>query len=313
MQKCAKTLESIFYNHETKQYRQPPKSLLVATGIFALTALWALRRMEAHEMPAFQARKLLSLDTPLKESPTALLNRVNMQASILKGRNVIPETELATFLDPNLPITENFTKVETLGSGAFGQVGLWQNKQGQQFAIKELYSSPSSETKNEFAIGLALDHPNIVKMHNAVTKMGDQGLRNYIVMEYIDGTTMGDFAGKHQITDELKLHFADQAIDAFDHMMDRKILPADLHFWNIMVTKDRQWKFVDLGFYTQLEVGHAQRWHLEGTGGLVQRLLRGSSYHRRSIPTAEFNQFRAALKGLHALIRHARFGSPATS
>ena len=125
-------------------------------------------------------------------------------------------------------------------------VSLWRGNSGRLFAIKKFSShNDSAATDHEFKIGLCLDHKNIAKVFHCVRKHEAKAYFDYLVMEYVEGQSISDW---------LKVHngfvaLLKQAGNAFEHMGNRRIWPADLRRENLMVTNGQELKFIDLGFY----------------------------------------------------------------
>lgn len=196
-------------------------------------------------------------------------NRSFLMAAALAGRNIVPLTAVKSFANPLRPLTDQFTLVKPLSHGCFGKVGLWTDQAGHRFAIKEMIES----SVNEFKIGLALDHPNIVKIHNYVTKVEEVGVRHYLIMEYIDGSTLQEFRSSNSPWLTSPIEVVKQAVDALAHMLKRNIIPDDLHSANIMVTSGGAWKFVDLGHYRLLPAAWAHDLGKEILGSFVHSLI----------------------------------------
>ncbi len=197
------------------------------------------------------------------------VNQAFLAAATLAGRNVVPLTAAKNFANPLVPIADHFTCIKPLSRGFFGKVGLWTDQAGHRFAIKEMVK-PSV---NEFNIGLALDHPNIVKIHNYVTKVEEVGVRHYLIMEYIDGCTTQKFVQESRQWLKHPVEMMQQALNALGHMFDREILPGDLHCSNVMVAADGSWKFVDLADYSRVAPGLARQKGLAIINSFVKNLL----------------------------------------
>ncbi len=203
-------------------------------------------------------------------------NQTILMAAALVGRNIVPLSAMKNFANPLRPLTDHFTRVKDLGQGCFGQVGLWTDQAGNQFAIKEMVES----SVNEFKMGLALDHPNIVKIHNYVTKVDEVGVRHYLIMEYIDGSTLQKFWHSNKPWHAKPIEMMKQAVDALGHMFERNIVPADLHSANVMMTSGGTWKFVDLGHYRQLPAARAHELGKEILAHFVNSLIHFSALAR---------------------------------
>ncbi len=167
-------------------------------------------------------------------------NQRYMDMSLSANRNVIRAEDISAFINPKVPLSEHFTKVKDLGAGSYGRVSLFTDKQGHEYAIKHLFHV-DVETANEFANGLKLDHPNIVKIHNRVIKADGQ----YIIMEYIKGQELGWL----EVGKEERLRLLSEMLDGYEHALSRGLIPLDLYGANVMITEQGHWKFVDLAHY----------------------------------------------------------------
>lgn len=169
------------------------------------------------------------------------INAKNAIASLSKHRSIIPLKDLPALCDPLKPLP--FKKLGMLGEGLYGSVHLYKTPQNRFFAIKEQILKFSEFHKlnipchlgHEFKVGIALDHPNIVKVHHLFLKAEPHQVRCYLMMEFI-----------HQSGRKTD---PEQLISAVKHCLEQNILPGDLRPWNTLITKGRQLKLVDLGHY----------------------------------------------------------------
>ena len=96
-----------------------------------------------------------------------------------------------------------FRVIHRLGSGGFGRVWLaHDNRLGHQVALKAAHA-PDAETEQriqrEARALAAIRHPHCVRIHDLLPAATDPGLRELdglvIVMEYVDGQSLGDWCG----------------------------------------------------------------------------------------------------------------------
>jgi serine/threonine protein kinase len=167
--------------------------------------------------------------------------------SFARDRSLLLSSQIADFLDPMVPMDQLFTYERFLGNGYYGQVSLWTTQTGQSIAIKELFDRQiAAPGLHDFEVGLTLDHPNIVQVNHLVNKVDEMGkIRRYLVMEYVEGGHI-DLG---MLTEAERLSLIEEMLDSTQHMLNRGVLPRDLHFGNIMRTSDGHWKWVDLGLY----------------------------------------------------------------
>lgn len=99
--------------------------------------------------------------------------------------------------------------------------------------------------RKEFLVGISLWHPNIVRMisiHNDLVD-GAPG----IVMEYVDGVTLGEFLDTHPPLEE-RIKIADQMIAAMRYYMGKQVVHCDLKPANIIITHNgHNLKLIDFG------------------------------------------------------------------
>ncbi|MDO4511192.1 MAG: protein kinase [Bacteroidales bacterium] len=99
--------------------------------------------------------------------------------------------------------------------------------------------------RKEFAIGVSLWHPNIVRMismqHDLVD--GSPG----IVMEYVDGRTLYDYLERKPPL-EYRIRIAEQIISAMQYYMGKQVVHCDLKPANILITHNgSNVKIIDFG------------------------------------------------------------------
>jgi serine/threonine protein kinase len=116
--------------------------------------------------------------------------------------------------------------------------------------VKRLHSHLISDPnftkrfKLEAKAAASLDHENIVR----IIDFGSSHDNYYIVMEYIDGSSLKDILGTHgKLDQELSLLIAREVCLGLDHAHQRGIIHRDIKPANIMVTIDGQVKITDFG------------------------------------------------------------------
>lgn len=103
--------------------------------------------------------------------------------------------------------------------------------------------------QTEDSIGRRLDHPNIVKIHDAVI----EAEQAYIVMEYIEGTALDSFCAINRL---LPMHRVIGIIFkcclALDHAFRQGVVHRDIKPANILIDKDDNPKITDFGLALNL-------------------------------------------------------------
>lgn len=157
-----------------------------------------------------------------------------------KGNDIIP------FLR-----RREYRLVRELGEGACGKTVLLYDEEIDEHFVCKKYS-PYAESQREdlykkFVREIKLLHkvlhPNVVRVYNYY--LYPQIRSGYIMMEFVDGSSIEDFAKNHpeQIND-----LFEQTIDGFSYLEQTGILHRDIRPGNIMVNKQGQLKIIDLGF-----------------------------------------------------------------
>jgi tetratricopeptide (TPR) repeat protein len=96
--------------------------------------------------------------------------------------------------------------------------------------------------RQERQILAALDHPNIARLLDGGTT--NDGLP-YLVMEYVDGTPIDDFAKSLSIAEKLRLFL--QLCDAVQYAHRNLVIHRDIKPANVLVTHDGVPKLLDFG------------------------------------------------------------------
>jgi serine/threonine protein kinase len=138
-----------------------------------------------------------------------------------------------------------------LGKGGMGIVYLAEHRDlGRKVAIKVLLNEKANEQINierflrEARATAALDHPNIVRLHD----VGLQGQTHFIVMEYVDGSTLeallehGGAMGLSRSVD-----YISQAAAGLQHAYEKGFIHRDIKPSNLMVTREGIIKILDMG------------------------------------------------------------------
>ena len=145
----------------------------------------------------------------------------------------------------------HFTLDTLLGAGGMGVVYLAHRNDGQfkqQVAIKIIYPSITAlhGTQNlsrEAQYLAQLTHPNIAGVLDA----GECEFGMYMVMEYIEGTTLLTYCHEHNLNTKQRLSLFCKVCDAVSYAHQNRVIHADLKPSNILVNKQGEPKLVDFG------------------------------------------------------------------
>ncbi|MEX1029204.1 MAG: Stk1 family PASTA domain-containing Ser/Thr kinase [Paenibacillaceae bacterium] len=98
--------------------------------------------------------------------------------------------------------------------------------------------------RREAQAAASLSHPNIVSIYD----VGQDDDVYYIVMEYIEGSTLNDkIKEKAPLQIEEAVHIASQICDALDHAHQNEIIHRDIKPHNILIGKNGRIKVTDFG------------------------------------------------------------------
>ncbi len=145
----------------------------------------------------------------------------------------------------------NYRILSTLATG--GTAVLYkaiQKSLDREVVIKRLHShlTPDTNFTRRFEVeakaAASLDHENIVRIIDSGISQGNY----FIVMEYIDGSSLSEILEKHgPLDDELALLIAREICIGLDHAHQHGIIHRDIKPANIMITATGQVKITDFG------------------------------------------------------------------
>jgi eukaryotic-like serine/threonine-protein kinase len=141
--------------------------------------------------------------------------------------------------------------IREIGAGGMGTVFLAERADGQfdrQVAIKLLRGFPTQDSmrrlRQERQILAGLDHPNIARLLDGGET--DDG-QPWLAMEFVEGTSVLEHAGRHASTVGERLHLFDAMLNAIEHAHQHLIIHRDLKPANVMVSSEGIVKLLDFG------------------------------------------------------------------
>jgi eukaryotic-like serine/threonine-protein kinase len=168
-----------------------------------------------------------------------------------------------TFLDPVATPNVESTSIgpyqlrRRIGGGGMGEVWLAERADGAyrgQVAIKLMHGHLLDEALKSRALAerqflAELRHPNIARLLDAGSTQSGQ---LYVVMEYIDGLCIDDFARLRRLDVRQRVQLFLQVLSALDAAHRQLIIHRDLKAANILVGADGEAKLLDFGIAKSL-------------------------------------------------------------
>ena len=140
-----------------------------------------------------------------------------------------------------------------LGSGGMGVVYLAEQERPRRLvAVKVLRGiAVAQELARRFELEAELlgrlQHPGIAQVIESGTEGAGSAARAYIVMEYVDGQPLTDYANTRDLDLEDRLRLLVEIADAVHHAHLRGVVHRDLKPTNILVTVQGRPKVIDFG------------------------------------------------------------------
>lgn len=152
--------------------------------------------------------------------------------------------------------TKDYVMVnDNLGRGSFGKTVLLHDPYIDELFVAKKYEPEYPEIKEKFfssflqeiKILYKLNHPNIVRIYNYYAY--EEQFTGYILMEYIDGETIGSFFENHDpwLYDGEHNSIFLQLISAFDFLEKSNVIHRDIREGNILIDKSGNVKVIDFG------------------------------------------------------------------
>jgi eukaryotic-like serine/threonine-protein kinase len=163
---------------------------------------------------------------------------------------------------PQHPIANRYQLVRQLASGSFAETWLATDLMLDRYvAIKLLHPSKSNEQKEtakflrEARIAAAVSHQNIVAVFDA----GSTDDRPYLVMEWVDGTSLKrEITSSRRITLQRAVTVTTELLDGLSSIHEQGIIHRDIKPQNIMVNEFGTIKLTDFGIARLISEGDAK-------------------------------------------------------
>ena len=192
-------------------------------------------------------------DDGLREKLARLLRADARTAGILDAPPRLIAEAIATGVaapDESPRALGPYKVLRSIGAGGMGEVWLAERDDGefeQRVAIKQLaYPTPGllQRFRQERQILAHLEHPNIARLLDG--GVDAQGAP-YLVMEYVEGVPVTDYARDHALDVPARLQLFLRVCDAVQYAHQNLVVHRDLKPSNIFVTADGTPKLLDFG------------------------------------------------------------------
>ena len=151
---------------------------------------------------------------------------------------------------------DRYVLLDLIGQGGMGRVYLAQDTRlNRQVALKilspERVNNPRAIARfqREARVGAQLQHENLVRIYD----FGESSGRYFLVMEYIEGKTIGTMIADHvAIPSTTAVRLVRQVAMGLEHAHRKGLIHRDVNPYNILVTRDGTAKLADLGLALDL-------------------------------------------------------------
>ena len=145
---------------------------------------------------------------------------------------------------------KHYEIIKSIGKGGMGEVFLANDtildrKVAIKFLPPDMQKDPKARSRfiREAKSAAALDHPFICKIYET----GEVEGKTYIVMEFIEGETLGDKLKEGPLSIKETIRIVLEIVDALEKAHSKRIVHRDLKPANIMLTPSGHVKVMDFG------------------------------------------------------------------
>lgn len=193
-------------------------------------------------------------DTHLRQYPDLPTDAVQSAATLVKSG-------LLTRFQAKLLLTGRYRGFklgpyivkEQIGQGGMGAVYLAEHETLRRLVALKVLTQPKKDANAKLTIerfqrearaAAALDHPNIVRMHD----VGRHADIHFLAMEYVEGQTLEQIlTSGGPITPSRAVEYIAQAAAGLQHAFEKGFIHRDIKPSNLMLAKDGTIKILDMG------------------------------------------------------------------
>ncbi len=151
---------------------------------------------------------------------------------------------------------DKYILLSLIGQGGMGRVYLARDTRlNRRVAIKVLSPERTNNPRaiarfqREARVGAQLQHENLVRIYDE----GEANGRCYLVMEYIEGKTIGQMINESgPFSPSTAARLVQQVALGLEHARQKDLIHRDVNPWNILVTPEGVAKLTDLGLAIDL-------------------------------------------------------------
>jgi hypothetical protein len=190
--------------------------------------------------------------------PGRIVGRDSYRASA--GSRLKEYTLVAKTSHPKLETLGDYQILNKLGDGGTATVYKAAHRTTAELvAVKVLHPELGENTvllkrfQQEFSVARRVEHPNVVR----AIAFGQEGPAHYLVMEYVDGVSLGDKLEAGRMPEPEAVGIILQTAQGLHAAHALGIIHRDIKPDNILVSQDGTAKLTDLGFVKDLDGGLA--------------------------------------------------------